>query len=98
MGIVYAVKMKARQIKYPIAQQVEGVARANVRLLNCWLGIASGEKIGVKFCVGCEYITVCKSMFLMLGGSRNWHPAQLARKVFRDFGIDSEYVGGEEGE
>lgn len=79
-------------MRLPIAQQGEEIARSNIRLLNCWLGIAPGEKLGTRFCIDCEYITTCEKMFTMFAGSRAWRPAQLARKLIRDFDIESEYI------
>lgn len=83
-----------RQEVLPIAEQQEAIdmARENVRLLNCWLGISTREDLGNTFCVGCEFLDVCKRMYRLHGGADGIHPSALAKTVMEKHDIRSEYL------
>ena len=85
---------KPEQQLLPIALQEEAraIAIANVRLINCWIGIATKENIGSTFCVDCEYLATCRSLYRIFDGTAKLHPAARAREILRRFGIDSEYL------
>ena len=85
---------KGVQILLPIAWQPGSreLAKRNIRLLNCWLGIATREHIGTTFCTDCEYLSSCTALYIWFAERRRMHPASLARKVIRVFEIDSEYM------
>lgn len=82
----------------PIAEQEESgrIATENVRLLNCWLGVSTKERIGNTFCVSCEYLGQCKALYRHFDGTRDMHPASLARRIFTMFNIESDYLNNEE--
>lgn len=82
------------QTLLPLAEQEYAVnlARENVRLLNCWLGIATREDLGNTFCVDCEFLPVCKRMYRLFDGAAGMHPSSRARMVMNKFGIESDYL------
>jgi len=92
VGIVLVDEMT--QGLLPIAEQQEAkeLAERNLRLLNCWLGIATREEIGNTFCVECEHLNQCKNLYLFFAGSRMMHPASLARNILNRFDIPSDYL------
>jgi len=83
-----------KQLLLPIAEQeaARKIAVANIRLLNCWLGISTKEFIGSTFCVECEHLESCALLYKMLDRSEKLHPAARAREVIGRFGIESEYL------
>ena len=82
----------------PVVSQSGDIVRRNLRLLNCWLGIATREHIGATFCVECEYIEDCKNLYFLLSDNRQLHPASLARRTMNKFSIESEYLSNGKGE
>lgn len=78
----------------PIAEQEKSrqIAIANLRLLNCWLGIATKETIGNTFCVDCEYLRDCKTLYRYFDGTSGIHPSARARIVMSVHNIESDYL------
>ena len=85
---------RAVQILLPISeqQQARKIAIKNVRLLNCWLGIATREDLGNTFCSKCKYLGTCRGMYKLFDGAMGMHPSSRARTVMKKFGIESEYL------
>ena len=87
--------VSAKQMHIPIADQrgARNIAIKKLRLLNCWLGVATKEQIGTTFCVECEYLQECKSLYRFFNtGADIMHPASLSRIILTKFMIDSEYL------
>lgn len=84
----------SKQLLLPIAEQDASreIATNSVRLLNCWLGIATKEKIGTTFCIECDYLGDCKVLYTILDRAEKLHPAARAREVLTRFNIESEYL------
>lgn len=84
---------ESKQRLLPIVLQAESLAKKNVDLLNCWTGIATNERIDDNgFCNVCDNQHSCLWLYKLFAGSRNMHPAFLARKLARIFEIESEYM------
>lgn len=83
-----------KQILLPIAEQEQAriIATESLRLLNCWLGVATKESIGSTFCVDCEFLQTCKWLYWFFDKDTGLHPAARARKVIKMYGLDSEYL------
>lgn len=94
MSRVDIAVVDSTQILLPISEQQHAVelARENVRLLNCWLGISTKEDLGNTFCVGCEFLNTCKRLYRLLDGRAGVHPSARARITMEKFGISSEYL------
>lgn len=85
--------MVAKQKLLPIADQAKRIARNNIRLLNCWTGISTNERLDDnEFCNTCEYQPDCIALYLLFAGPSWLHPRNLARRLVKTYGIKSEYM------
>jgi hypothetical protein len=78
----------------PIVEQEpsRAIVEENLRLINCWLGIAMKENIGTTFCADCEYLPICERLYNYFDSRASMHPAFRARRILRSFGIESDYT------
>jgi hypothetical protein len=85
---------RAKQKLLPIREQAASgnIAEDNIRLLNCWLGIATRDHIGKTFCIDCEFLEACKTLYFYLDGTVRMHPAARARRIMRKYDLGSEYL------